>query len=457
MKKVRYVKANYTPLEDITPLPRNVVNQPIEPVPEHKLVVELAGQWQGNRAYFQLAKTEMQDQKITRPIADVKTGHRTLATFKALENEAKKLYMVVPLQGLPQPLTFLLADNLMPVEKEADMDEWETVLIPVRALAYLDSSKDKDKAAELKGGYLYVFWKGKLWRELQVTEFGYYKDIDSEYYRVRDQQERQKEQPVIEYREANGFDLPQFWVPYKIAGEVQAGENGVKVIYSPRQMSFIEIEKIESSPEELSKRAVSLDELSIYSNSKTFSEQDNSQLISLAKVSSMDTKRPWFSSSNTILSNYQDSNTPVIFLTGGISYGKGIVLQDQYGNPYSNSPYELKYGEKNIKGETNDDGFVPFNFETDEKQVFISFMPDPENEHVQKRMVVKLNSMSEVSETVGLQQRLMNLGLYCGNIDGQSGVKTENAIKELQFSHHCEITGENDKETNNIIKNIEAY
>ncbi|NAW88630.1 hypothetical protein CAG71_19445, partial [Photobacterium halotolerans] len=284
MKKVRYVKANYTPLEDITPLHRNVVNQPTEPVPEHKLVVELAGQWQGSRAYFQLAKTEMQDQKITRPIADVKTGHRTLATFKALENEAKKLYMVVPLQGLPQPLTFLLADNLMPVEKEADMEEWETVLIPVRALAYLDSSKDKEKAAELKGGYLYVFWKGKLWRELQVTECGYYKDIDSEYYRVRDQQERQKEQPVIEYREADGFDLPQFWVPYKIAGEVQAGESGVKLMFSPKQKTYQQIEALESDSAKLDAAATPLDELSVYSNSQAFEPQEHTADIQSAKL-----------------------------------------------------------------------------------------------------------------------------------------------------------------------------
>ncbi|WP_051287722.1 hypothetical protein [Photobacterium halotolerans] len=317
MKKVRYVKANYTPLEDITPLPRNVVNQPTEPVPEHKLVVELAGQWQGSRAYFQLAKTEMQDQKITRPIADVKTGHRTLATFKALENEAKKLYMVVPLQGLPQPLTFLLADNLMPVEKEADMDEWETVLIPVRALAYLDSSKDKEKAAELKGGYLYVFWKGKLWRELQVTEFGYYKDIDSEYYRVRDQQERQKEQPVIEYREADGFDLPQFWVPYKIAGEVQAGESGVKLMFSPKQKTYQQIEALENDPAKLDAAATPLDELSVYSNSQAFEPQEHTADIQSAKLHQVtEDDMAWLTQQCAVFDQYASSNTPVAYVDG---------------------------------------------------------------------------------------------------------------------------------------------
>ncbi|GAB6260791.1 peptidoglycan-binding protein [Photobacterium sp. R1] len=457
MEIVRYVKANYTPLEDITPLPRNVVTQAVEPVPDHKLVVELAGQWQGNWAHFQLAKTEKQAKKITRAVADVKNGHRTLATFQGLENEPKNLYLVSPLRGMPNPLTFLLAENLMPVEKEAEMDEWDTVLIPVRALAYLDGSKDKNKAAELKGGYLYVFWKGKLWRELKVNESGYYQDIDTEYYRARDKQERQNQQPVIEHREADGFDIPQFWVPYKIAGEVQEGESGLNVVYSPRQMSFRELEKLESSSEELTKRATSLDELSIYSDSKGFPEQENSQSINLAKVSSEKSKRTWISSSDAIISQYQDSNTPVIFLTGCSSYGNGIVLQDQYGNPYSDSQYEIKFGDEKVSGKTNEFGFVPFNFETDEQQVIVSFSPDKDVEHIQHRMAVNLNQMADDSEVIGLQQRLSNLGVYYGKIDGEFGEKTKNAIKEIQFSHQCKITGEIGDELNKIIKDIESY
>ncbi|UTM59793.1 hypothetical protein L4174_017120 [Photobacterium sp. CCB-ST2H9] len=325
MEKVRYVKANYTPLEDITPLPRNVVTQAIEPVPDHKLVVELAGQWQGNWAHFQLAKTEKQAKKITRAVADVKNGHRTLATFQGLENEPKNLYLVSPLRGMPNPLTFLLAENLMPVEKEAEMDEWDTVLIPVRALAYLDGSKDKNKAAELKGGYLYVFWKGKLWRELKVNKSGYYQDIDTEYYRARDKQERQNQHPVIEHREADGFDIPQFWVPYKIAGEVQEGANGVKVMFSPEQKTFQQIESLESDAAKLDSVATPLDELSVYSKGKAFQSQEHTADIQSAQLHSVmeGEDMSWLSHQCSVFEQFSPSNTAVAYVDG---HNKGFTI-----------------------------------------------------------------------------------------------------------------------------------
>ncbi|QXX08586.1 hypothetical protein KW548_23620 [Vibrio neptunius] len=132
------------------------------------------------------------------------------------------------------------------------------VLVPVRPLAYLDGSKNKDKASELRGGYLYVFWKGKLWREMAITDKGYYQDIDVEYYRALYKQEQAKKQPKAIHREAEGFPLPQFWVPYKLLGEVQQGENGVKVLFSPKQKRFNQIEALESDPALLDKSSTPL-------------------------------------------------------------------------------------------------------------------------------------------------------------------------------------------------------
>ncbi|NAW86194.1 hypothetical protein [Photobacterium halotolerans] len=178
MKKVRYVKANYTPLEDITPLPRNVVSQPVEPVPEHKLVVELAGQWPGNSAYLRLAKTDLQSEKIAKPRADAKYEHRSLAEFKSLENETKNLYLVIPSRVYPSPITLLLAEGLMPVEKETELDEWETVLVPAVPVYFTTEDKDPAQASFYESGYLYIFLDGKLWREIQVTEKGYFSEVN---------------------------------------------------------------------------------------------------------------------------------------------------------------------------------------------------------------------------------------------------------------------------------------
>lgn len=88
-----------------------------------------------------------------------------------------------------------LAEDLQPVDKETQMDEWDNVLVPVRPLAYLDGSNDKAKASDLRGGFLYVFWKGKLWREMAIDEKGYYQDVDVEYYRTLEQEEKKKRHP----------------------------------------------------------------------------------------------------------------------------------------------------------------------------------------------------------------------------------------------------------------------
>lgn len=178
MEKVRYVKANYTPLEDITPLPRNVVTQAVEPVPDHKLVVELAGQWQRNSAYLRLAKTETQSEKIEKPQADAKKDHRSLVEFQGLENEAKNLYLVIPSRVTPMPIMLSLADNLMPVEKQTDLDEWETVLVPVVPMYLTTEDKDPAKASLYEPGYVYILRDGKVWREIYITEQGYFCEVN---------------------------------------------------------------------------------------------------------------------------------------------------------------------------------------------------------------------------------------------------------------------------------------
>ncbi|KDM91100.1 hypothetical protein [Photobacterium galatheae] len=178
MEKVRYVKASYTPLEDITPLHRNVVTQPVEPVPDHKLVVELAGQWPGNRAYLILAKTETQSEKIEKPRADSKKDHRSLVEFDELENEAKNLYLAIPSLVTPMPIKILLAKGMMPVVKQTEMDEWETVLVPVVPMYFTTEDKDPAKASLYEPGYVYILRDGKVWREIYITEHGYFSEVN---------------------------------------------------------------------------------------------------------------------------------------------------------------------------------------------------------------------------------------------------------------------------------------
>ncbi|MGF1727911.1 hypothetical protein [Photobacterium nomapromontoriensis] len=309
--------AGYQQVVDDVHLVRNYNYVPVEPSPDHKIVVEFAGQWLNNAACLMLGKTDEQKEKIAIGKADAENAHRSLATFKDLAVEGKTLYIKIPCTDQPTPILLKLADNLQPVDKEIQMAEWDNVLVPVRPLAYLDSSKNKAKASELRGGYLYVFWKGKLWREMAITDRGYYQDIDVEYYRTVNSEEKKKQIPAVIPRDVSGFAMPQFWVPYKIAGEVQQGENGLKIVFSPNQKRFSQIEALESDSARLDKASTSLDELGSYSDAQSFSVQAFTSDVDSATVHRVtEDDMPWLTDQQAVVRSFDKSNTVVAYVDG---------------------------------------------------------------------------------------------------------------------------------------------
>ncbi|HAS6296364.1 TPA: hypothetical protein RQL07_000002 [Vibrio vulnificus] len=310
-------KAGYKQVTDDVALVRSYAYVASEPSPDQKIVVEFAGQWSSNAACLMLGKTEAQKEKVTVGKADTENKHRSLATFKDLEAEGKTLYIKIPCTDQPQPILLKLAEDLQPVDKETQMDEWDNVLVPVRPLAYLDGSNDKAKASDLRGGFLYVFWKGKLWREMAINEKGYYQDVDVEYYRTLEQEEKKKDTPQVIQRSASGFAMAHFWAPYKISGEVQQGENGLKIIFSPKQKRFAQIEALESDAALLEKSSTPLDELSSYSDAQSFSAKEFTSDVDSAaihKVSEDD--MPWLSDQQAIVRSYDQSNTVIAYVDG---------------------------------------------------------------------------------------------------------------------------------------------
>ncbi|MGF1850106.1 hypothetical protein [Vibrio lentus] len=313
----RIHKANYQQVVDDVPLARHYSFSPVEPSPEHKIVVEFAGQWSSNAACLMLGKTDGQKEKVTVGKPDRENKHRSLATFKDLETEGKTLYIKIPCSDQPHPILLKLAEGLQPVDKEAHMDEWDNVLVPVRPLAYLDDSNEKAKASDLCGGFLYVFWKGKLWREMAINEKGYYQDVDVEYYRTLEQEEKKKDTHQVIQRSASGFAMPHFWAPYKISGEVQQGENGLKIIFSPKQKRFAQIEALESDAALLEKSSTPLDELSSYSDGQSFSAQQFTSDVDSAAIHKVtEDDMPWLSDQQAIVRSYDQSNTVIAYVDG---------------------------------------------------------------------------------------------------------------------------------------------
>ncbi|MGR2890564.1 hypothetical protein ABMX90_06805 [Vibrio vulnificus] len=310
-------KAGYKQVTDDVALVRSYTHVPSEPSPDQKIVVEFAGQWSSNAACLMLGKTEAQKEKVAVGKADTENKHRSLATFKDLEAEGKTLYIKIPCSDQPQPILLKLAEDLQPVDKETQMDEWDNVLVPVRPLAYLDGSNDKAKASDLRGGFLYVFWKGKLWREMAINEKGYYQDVDVEYYRTIEQEEKKKDTPQVIQRSASGFAMAHFWAPYKISGEVQQGENGLKIIFSPKQKRFAQIEALESDAALLDKSSTPLDELSSYSDAQSFSAKEFTSDVDSAAIHKVtEDDMPWLSDQQAIVRSYDQSNTVIAYVDG---------------------------------------------------------------------------------------------------------------------------------------------
>lgn len=448
----RVIKAGFKPVVDEYVLPPVLEHVPVEPSPEHKIVVELAGQWPSNSASLYLEKTGAQSEKLTKPRQDLELSHRSVAVFKGLEVEPKNLYLSIPMNGTPMPLKLLLAEGIEPVEQETEKDEWDNVLVPVRPLVYIDSTKNKEKSADLKGGYLYLFWKNKLWREFKVTEKGYYQDIDVEYYRGS----------VVNkdaYREAEGFPLPQFWVPYKISGEPQVGANGLALLFSPAQKTIQEIEELESDSSKLNEFAALFDELSVYSDSQTFSTQEHTTSIADSVIASDTTMRlkPWLDTNGVVLKSLKESKTAVPYLDGHNGNGLGMVLQNYKGEAYAYRPYEIELESEVVQGETDHDGFVSFDDVTTEKQVLVTFWPDDDEPDMSHTMLVKIGELKPIDDPAGVQERLSNLGLLVGKIDGDLGPRTEMDLKTLQYEQGFEVTGKFDADTKDWLQSNEEF
>jgi len=181
-EKPKVIKADFKAVKDDVYLTPQTSYVPMEPTPEHKIVVELAGQGPRGNATLYLSKKELLKDKISQSHHDASHSHRSLVEFKSLEPEPRDLYLNILMQGHPNPLSLLLAKDLTPVVKDTDMQEWDNVLVPVIPVFYHDA--EKTMLASFTTGYIYLFWQDKLWREIKISDKGCFNDVDIDYYRA---------------------------------------------------------------------------------------------------------------------------------------------------------------------------------------------------------------------------------------------------------------------------------
>lgn len=104
------------------------------------------------------------------------------------------------------------------------------VLVPVIPLSYTTPDAAPKQAAILRKGWLYVFRNGQLWRELEVGESGYLRDVNLKHNQKK------------EVRQATGTFDNRVLLPYKVLGEKQA----VEMAFSEIQWSWARIKKLQA-------------------------------------------------------------------------------------------------------------------------------------------------------------------------------------------------------------------
>ena len=123
-----------------------------------------------------------------------------------------------------------------------------------------------------------------------------------------------------------------------------------------------------------------------------------------------------------------------------------IVAEDDEGSPFAGKKYELDLGGVIQSGTTDDAGKMVFKIAAADGKGTLKLwveepgLPDPWIHTV-------IIGLYPIDHTIGIQQRLFNLGYYAGDLDGELGAGTTAAISLFQADNSIEVTGEPDEAT----------
>ncbi|TWD49389.1 toxin VasX [Pseudomonas sp. SJZ131] len=143
--------------------------------------------------------------------------------------------------GSPIRLPLLEDVRVTPRQLEA---QWNQIvpILPFAALPGTRSKYDLGTPVLCRSGYVYVFYRDRLWRELEVRqddELTTYRDIDLQAY-------RQDQQLSNDYRQASGVDLSDIWLP--ATWNHQPAE-AVQLCFSEIQLSAARLKRLEDDPQ----------------------------------------------------------------------------------------------------------------------------------------------------------------------------------------------------------------
>ncbi|RDH42383.1 hypothetical protein [Zooshikella ganghwensis] len=294
----------------------------------YKLVIEVAGVKHSNVQRIHLFANQQRDlPSIELPPKESTLDsdkYRSLIIFNHIPNYPRRFGLKIPMYKEP-PLYLPLAENVLPIQSNVEQDEWDNIIIPVKPLGLISAAQSRSHADLLPEGWLYVFWQGKLWRELQSVKGGMLKDVRVHFYR---QQYFAKFIKTVnpDQREARGRWLDTLWIPYRIKGECQTDESGIVLCFSHRQWPWEKILSYENNLEKLSAEGASLSELKHYSQVTHFDAVKGvigpiSQALLDQEKKPLEVKQglnekliPRFGKHRLILDQFRDNKIPVAYI-----------------------------------------------------------------------------------------------------------------------------------------------
>lgn len=136
------------------------------------------------------------------------------------------------------------------------------------------------------------------------------------------------------------------------------------------------------------------------------------------------------------------------FLLKSVTEVIRIVLLDSDGNPRKSLPYKIKIKNGKTKsGKTDSSGIVELPIYPNAREGELVVKGLDGEEHYE----LKLGAIDPPSTVTGIQGRLNHLGFFCGEVDGDVGPKTANAIRKFQECQNLAITGTMDDDTRDAL------
>lgn len=402
---------------------------------EYHLTIEIAGRNLADDQFLILNKLDNEPSNAQVAENDNRDAHRSLVCFQNISQSARKLSLAIRMNTGPSPMLLPLSSNqLIPSRQGRSKPEWDNVIIPIKPVhrtSTTDNFEDpaQTNTTELGKGWLYIFWKGKLWRELEVSENSVMRDCRVEWYR---NQIRFNQHDHRAARSSEGHALQDIWVPYKINNEYQLGRNGLRMAFSETQWSWNLIEALESGVDSLIAKTTSLDAVKQYSKQQHFgSAGDAIEALEIALKTSKGKPTSLKNKPSKIAAIYLAPEPNKICLK----------INDHQLNALAGKRYQLIAGNNKLEGTLAEDGIIneslPYRATEGELRVWCNSL----SENPSHRIPLKLEQLAEIETTEGIQARLNNINHHAGSVDGITGKKTLAAIRQFQHQHQLTVDG----------------